>query len=201
MERTLPFGHIRILYFCVHPRLVRAHQRYARNAYIMITLYPEEKIIQAVHRHWIAIANKMTIVVLLLIIPAGLLFLLPRFSLPEFVISLLLYLLSLYCLFVSVMAFGMWIDYYLDIWIITNKRIIAIEQKGVFNREVSEFTIDRIEDVTTYNPNFISLFLKYGTIEVHTAGEKTFFAHDVPDVKKIKDVIINIKMNSAMNHQ
>lgn len=162
----------------------------------MITLYPEEKIIQAVHRHWIAIANKMTMVIFLLLVPTAMLLLLPRIPVPEPLIPFILYLLSLYCLFIAVMAFGMWMDYYLDIWIITNKRIIDIEHKGLFNREVSEFMMDRIEDVTTHNPNFISLFLKYGTLEVHTAGEKTFFAYDVPNVKEMKDIIIGLKMQA-----
>lgn len=165
----------------------------------MIALHPGENIVQSVHRHWIVIAQKMTMIIVLLLVPLIGLFVIPFFSFPDTFTPLIVYLFSLYILFVANIAFGMWMDYYLDIWIITTKRIITIEHRGVFHREVSEFLIDRIQDVTTHNPNFISLFLGYGTIEIHTAGEKTFTGNEFPHIKDMKDSIIRIRM--ARNHE
>ncbi|PIR69603.1 MAG: hypothetical protein COU47_02500 [Candidatus Niyogibacteria bacterium CG10_big_fil_rev_8_21_14_0_10_46_36] len=163
----------------------------------MTIIHPGEKIIRVVHRHWIVVAQKMTMVAFLILVPIVGLFLLPLFVIPEALAALAVYLFSLYTLFIAVIAFGMWMDYYLDIWIITSERIIDIEHKGVFNREVSEFMMERVQDVTTHNPNFLSLLLGYGTIEVHTAGEKTFVGHDLPNVKEIKDIIIETRMKRA----
>lgn len=142
-------------------------------------------------------AQKMTMIIGMLFIPLAGLFLLPLMSLSEAMESLFVYIFSLYALFVAVIAFTMWMDYYLDVWVVTSKRIVDIEHRGIFNREVSEFMIERIQDVTTHNPNFLSLFFGYGTIEIHTAGEKTFSARDLPKVKEIKDIIINLRMTHA----
>lgn len=163
----------------------------------MITLLPEEKMIRIVHRHWIVMAQKMTMIIGMLFVPLVGLFLLPFMSLSEAITSFVVYLFSLYALFVAVIAFAMWMDYYLDVWVVTSKRIVDIEHRGIFNREVSEFMIERIQDVTTHNPNFLSLFLGYGTIEIHTAGEKTFSARDLPKIKEIKDIIIKLRMTHA----
>lgn len=165
----------------------------------MITLYPQEKIIRIVHRHWIVVAGKMTTIALLFLIPlfASL------FSsiLPDnaFFTPFLLYGISIYTLILAVFAFSLWVDYYLDIWIITNQRIIDIEQKGIFAREISEFMLERVQDVTIEQHSFIEMTLKYGTIRIHTAGEKSFTAHDLPNVEEIKNIIIAEKMRTQQN--
>ncbi|MBI4114693.1 MAG: PH domain-containing protein [Candidatus Niyogibacteria bacterium] len=159
----------------------------------MIALHPNETIIRAAHRHWIVISGGMTIVALLLLIPSIGLLIMPLLPFPPELISLLYYFFSLYALIVAVLAFGMWMDYYLDIWIITNRRIIDVEHKGLFYREVSEFMLDRVQDVTIEKQNFLSLMLGYGNIRVHTAGEQSFEARDLPRVKEIKDIIMSQK--------
>src|SRR5262245_22146810 len=47
-------------------------------------------------------------------------------------------------LIVWMIFFGTWTDYYLDLWTITDKRIIAINQKGFFNRSVASFRLERL---------------------------------------------------------
>lgn len=165
----------------------------------MIRLYPGEKTIRIIHRHWIVIAGRMTVIVILLILP--LLFFLFSSFLPEneFLTPFFLYLVSIYTLILTLIAFLMWVDYYLDVWIITDKRIIDIEQQGIFKREISEFMLDRVEDVTIEHKNFIEIMLKYGTIRIHTAGEQTFSAHDLPKVEEVKNIIIEEKMRSKQN--
>jgi len=111
------------------------------------------------------------------------------------------YLFSVYVLVIFFTAFTRWIDYYLDIWIITDKRIVDIEQKGLFRREVSEFSLDRIQDVTSETPNFIATILKYGNIRVQTAGSRPFTAQDIPDVTGIKDLILEQSNKFKNNHK
>jgi len=102
-----------------------------------------------------------------------------------------LYALVLYFLFVIFLAFRLWIDYYLDMWILTDKRLIDIEQTGLFQREVSEIPLFRIQDMTVSISGFLATFLKFGTIAVQTAGEKDFHIRDISKVYEIKDLIMN----------
>lgn len=160
----------------------------------MIDLYPEEKILHVIHRHWMAITVRMTILILLCVVPLFGFIIMRQFSIPETITALVIYAFTLYALLLTVIAFNVWMDYYLDIWVVTTRRVIDIEHKGVFNREVSEFLIEQVQDVTTQNRGILSIFFGYGIIQVHTAGETTFTAHDLPNVKEIKNIIISLRM-------
>lgn len=82
-------------------------------------------------------------------------------------------------------------DFYFDIWIITNERVIDVEQHGLFRRETSEFGIDKIQDITVEVPNMVATFLKYGNLTIQTAGERSFAIKDVPNIYEIKKVIMD----------
>ena len=56
---------------------------------------------------------------------------------------------SAYYLAIWVFFLSSFVDYYLDIWIVTNDRIINIEQLGLFARSISELDLYQIQDVTS----------------------------------------------------
>lgn len=157
----------------------------------MLKLHEGEKVIVAFHRHWIVVASKMTMVILLLSGALFFLILLPLFNLPDLLLPLVFYIFTLYLLAVTFIAFILWFDYYLDIWIVTDERIIDVEQKGMFKREASEFMLSKIQDVTVEIPSFLATILRYGNLRVQTAGEQSFVARDIPDVDRVKNVILS----------
>lgn len=161
----------------------------------MIKLNEDEKIITAVHRHWIVVARKMTLVILLLVPLIGILISVPRA--PREFAGLILYAVVIYFLFVIFLVFRLWIDYYLDMWILTDKRLIDVEQTGLFQREVSEIPLFRIQDVTVSIPGFAATFLKFGSITIQTAGGKDFYIHEISKVYEIKDLIMEQIQNAS----
>ena len=56
-------------------------------------------------------------------------------------------------------------------YIITNQRIIRLNQIGLFNREISEAEIDRIQEISTDIKGPIHTLLNFGTIRIKTASE------------------------------
>ena len=88
------------------------------------------------------------------------------------------------------MAFGFWIDYYLDAFVITDKRILDIDQIGLFRHTVSEFRMDKVQDVTIEVPNFSATFFHYGNIKIQTAGESFFSINEVPSPHLARDLIL-----------
>src|SRR3989344_3563791 len=96
----------------------------------MIHLSPDEKILMVLHRHWIVIFGKFSLGVFLLLIPFFVLSV--ALSLGEAFGSLFLlveFLSVVYLMIVVLLMLIFWMDYYLDVWIITSERIIDIEQK------------------------------------------------------------------------
>lgn len=157
----------------------------------MLKLNEGEKLIIAFHRHWVVVAQKMMAVSFLLLIAVVALAILPSAGIPEHFETLSYYAITAYLLVVTMIGFVFWMDYYLDVWIVTNHRIIDVEQIGMFKRKVSEFHLFRVQDITVEIPGFMGTLLKYGNLRVQTAGEEGFEAKDIPDVDHVKEVILS----------
>lgn len=83
-------------------------------------------------------------------------------------------------------------DFYLDVWMLTSERLIAVEQQGLFFRTISEFELEKIQDVTTGVSGFFATILNYGDINVRTASEdQGFVFRQVWRPDRIKDEIMN----------
>jgi uncharacterized membrane protein YdbT with pleckstrin-like domain len=61
-------------------------------------------------------------------------------------------------------------NYYLSIQIVTSERIIDVDQRGLFNREVNTLSISNIEDVSYKKSGFWGTLLDFGNVIVQTAG-------------------------------
>jgi hypothetical protein len=90
--------------------------------------------------------------------------------------------------------FVVWIDYYLDVWIVTTKRIVNIEQVGLFNRQISELEHSKIQDVTSEVKGFLPTFFQYGYVYVQTAAEKARFTFkQIPDPVWVRNIIMQLQ--------
>jgi Bacterial PH domain len=95
-------------------------------------------------------------------------------------------------------------NYYLSLQIVTNKRVIDIDQRGIFNREVNELPIEKIEDVTYRQKDIFSVLFGFGTVSVQTAAEISspdrssdsmtggFVFENVPAPAEIHSIISNL---------
>jgi len=156
-----------------------------------------EQIILMVRRHWFNILEQFFIVFLMILLLLGSWIILPLFF-PGVIASslnvLFNFLRNLFGMFVWITFFLIWIDYYFDVWIITNKRVVNIEQKGLFNRQVSELELARIQDITTEVTGVIPTMLNYGDVFNQTAGENPrFIFRQVSDPYGIKDTLMNLQ--------
>jgi len=156
-----------------------------------------EKIIKVIHRHWFDIVQQFLIVAFLIVALIGGFFAFP-FMLPDFNMAgfyiLLLFLETTFLLFVWIYSFLIWVDYYFDVWIITSERIVNIEQKGLFTRQISELKFSRVQDVTADVGGFFQTVLDYGDVHIQTAGEEArFLLRQVPDPYRLKSMIMELQ--------
>ena len=102
-------------------------------------------------------------------------------------------LVSAFYLFVILFAFSNFVDYYLDVWIVTNERIINIEQKGLFSREISEKELGQMQDITSDVDGFFATVLNYGNVYIQTAAEKERFVFkEIPFADEVARRISNL---------
>jgi uncharacterized membrane protein YdbT with pleckstrin-like domain len=85
-----------------------------------------------------------------------------------------------------------WTHYYLDAYIVTNQRVLTIDQIDFFHRKVSEADIGNVQDIEVVVKGFFSNILNFGDIRIQTAGadQKTLFFDNVPYPYKAKDIIL-----------
>lgn len=110
-------------------------------------------------------------------------------------------LISAYFLGVWLLAFLEFTDYYLDVWIVTNERVINIEQNGLFNRTVSEMHLINIQDVTSEVSGMFRTFFDFGNVHIQTAAEKLRFDFkDVPSPELVKEHILRLVDDDKGRH-
>lgn len=109
---------------------------------------------------------------------------------------------SIYYLSVLLFFFTSFVDFYLDVWIVTNDRIIDIEQFGLFSRTISELELFRIQDITTNVHGIFPTIFKYGDVIVQTASSNTGIVfHNVPNPNKIRESLLELAHEDYKYHR
>ncbi len=146
-----------------------------------------------VRRHWYVLARESSAIILMALIPLFLLGGFSYFGLSEDFILPILALSSGWLAILWSLFFVVWTNYYLDVWIITDQRIVDIEQFSLFSRDVSEFRMDRVQDLTVEVKGIIPTLMGFGDLHVETAGtQHQFHIREIPNPYEVKDRIIRI---------
>lgn len=159
-----------------------------------------ERVLLVLHRHWFDILSQFLVMIGMLLLLFGSFTILPS-TFPAIGQganhNLFIFIENLFFMLTWIMLFLIWVDYYFDVWIVTDCRIVNIEQKGLFSREVSELELDKIQDITTDVRGVIPTFLNFGDLQVQTAAEQErFLFHNIPDPYEVKNIIMNLHKNS-----
>lgn len=88
-------------------------------------------------------------------------------------------------------AWGAFTRYFLNAWVLTNQRIVEIQQKRWFSHKVSSILLPRVQDVTTDVEGVLPSLLGIGTIQVESAGaDVEFVMHGIPQPEEMRNVIL-----------
>ena len=156
--------------------------------------HADEKIIKVVRRHWFNILQQYFIVFLFIFLLFFGIQLLPLYLSFAENKTIFWFIASTFSTIIWIYSFIIWIDYYFDVWIITDNRIVNVEQKALFVRSVSELKFAKIQDIHTEVKGLIPTILNYGDVYIQTAGTKErFLFRKVPDPYKLKGMIMNMQ--------
>jgi hypothetical protein len=163
----------------------------------MISFENGEYILFTLRRHWFFIVLNALGNIILMLFPLIVYLVLKATAQLAFVsiidateTALIIFFYALWVLIFWTKFYIFWTDYYLDAWYITNTRIIDIEQKGFFRREISSVRYKRIEDITIEVRGVISTLLDFGRINVQSAAEEQEFnLRDIPRPYAVKEAL------------
>jgi uncharacterized membrane protein YdbT with pleckstrin-like domain len=161
-------------------------------------MLPGEKVILMLHRHGFIAFRFFMIYLFFATLPVIGVWLLANYTTAfadpaGFVYALTVLLYGAYALIWGLLFFITWLNYYLDIWIVTNERIINIAQQRLFYRVVSEQKLYRVQDVTWEMKGVIANLFRFGNVQVQTAGEddKFVFEH-ISQPEKVAQTIMSL---------
>lgn len=166
---------------------------------------PNEKLIGVYRRHPITILGLIIAFCVILALPfaayLALRILRSDYFQNQQLMAVFIMFGGLFFLFVVMFIYQNFLDYWLDMWIVTNQRIINIEQNGLFSRTTSELRLYRVQDVTAKVTGFVQSMLDYGMVYVQTAGEKEYFTfEDVHHPNQIAKQILELAEFDRKEH-
>ncbi len=165
-----------------------------------------ERIEHVLHRHPITFLPTVFLFLILSSLPFVLYFVFENFfrvffnqGSPLAIIVILLtsfYYIVLLCFF-----FIEFVLYYLDIWVVTNDRIIDVDQINIFSRTVSELDLASVQDATTEIKGFFPTMFDYGKLIIKTASDNAHIVfHDIAHPNKIRTKIIDLSDEDKERH-
>lgn len=168
----------------------------------------QEQKIEVFRKHWLAMFFELILFAVIAVIPVVFVFVLlssSNIALIDGMKKIIMMFTSLWIAFAWIAFFIVYTDYFLDIWVLTDKRLIDAEQLGLFAREVSVVRIEHIQDATTNVTGILPTIFGYGDVHIQTAAsEKEFVLRNVNNPKHVRDMIMRqqeLKMNEVKKVQ
>ncbi len=161
----------------------------------LIQLDTDEKVLFVARKHPFVLFTKIGGYALLALIPIFVF----GFATSTFRLELSLDTQRIFAFFFILWILALWIGGFLtwtnaslDMWIITNKRVVNFDQKSLFDRETSSLRIENIQDVSVEINGPMATMYKFGDLRLETAGEHPDFSlQNAKDPENIKKVIMD----------
>ncbi len=156
-----------------------------------LSLAPEEHIVQVFHKHWFVFLIEAVVIGALAYAPHYA-YLLPK-EILDWVLPFNPFLGLLYKVWVAFLATGLLVmatNFFLDIWVLTNKRLVSVDQKSLFHRNTTEMRLEHIEDIHVKISGIIGTLFRIGTLEVDSGGPvKEFSLISISNPEQAKNEI------------
>jgi len=152
-------------------RLAKLHANVKRKMNFFPGQRTNEEVALCIRSHWLRAGTILFRFLFIgLAIPAGILFLLNFVEVSGKFFDYSILTLSVYLLFVWLFTFIEFLKSELTIIVVTSERVVNIVRSSLFDQQISETNLDRIQEVGGFIHGFLGTFLDIGRIEVQTAG-------------------------------
>jgi|GEM_PF-3881255 len=162
---------------------------------LKLTIDREEKVLKVIHVHPVFFFLIIFLSVVSLASPIIILTLLydQLSNASESVQGFIIVFTSIYYLVVLTICYIAWIDFYLDIGIVTSERLIDIDQAGLLGRKVSQLYLINIQDVSANQEGLFANLFNYGNVLIQSAGsQNNFLWVKVPDPFSLSESLLDL---------
>lgn len=103
-------------------------------------------------------------------------------------------MISAFWMYYLLFLYVSWLNYELDVFILTNNRIVCVEQKTFLNRAVWETTLDKVQEVSIETKWLLANLFDFGTLRIMTSGssesfDMTYSPHPMTSSRYINNLV------------
>lgn len=163
---------------------------------------PYEKVVLEIRRHNVTLIPSIIAFILALVALPLLYFTGASLAVFQIVWSPLYTLLaSAYYIIIIVFFYVHCMDFYLDVLILTNDRLIDVDQHSLFSRTISEMDLFQVQDVSTDIKGVFPTMFNYGTVHIQNASLQTKFTiTQARNPDKLREVILDLANEDRKFH-
>jgi len=164
----------------------------------------DEEIFFLIRRHWFDYMIFVFVAFLFLILTIGIAWYLiaNQGNLSQITAVFLVIADSVLVLLLLAVELYGFVNHYLDVYIVTNQRLVEITQNGFFNRDISELQIRQVQDVSAHVDGFFRTLLHFGDVFIQTAGEReNFIFSNIPHPYTVSKQIIDLHEMALANSE
>ena len=150
---------------------------------------PWEEVLMVVKRHWIVYVM-LFIYFFSGVIVTFMIFFFFWLNTWWYMLNIILWLI------LSIILYIEWLNHELDMYVVTNNRVIGLEQIAFLNRALTECNLWQIQEVNSKAKWLFANIFNYWTLSIQTAGSKTTLKMEFcPDVMQTSRKILNVVDN------
>ncbi len=164
----------------------------------------EETIYLVIREHPIRIAIRLFFVIFLYGLGLTMHLTIPHL-LPDLISEVVASILNLifFVYYLGLLLGGLltFVYYYLSVQIITDMRMVDVDQSGLFGRKVTEIQIENVEEVTSTSHGILPTLFNFGNVTVQTSGAQIGFVFEsVAHPEQIKKLILDLYEQHRKNN-
>lgn len=155
-----------------------------------------DKVVFFVHKHWIKYVVTSIVTILLLSIPIIAIILYLQNNLGHNLLSaeIITIGIGIYLLIVMAIIIQAFVDFYLDIFVATEDRVIFVRQNGFFNQQIDVAHIWDIDEVGVDVKGFLNSVLDCGDLVIHMGNDEAILTvNDIKNPNKIGQEIMRLQ--------
>jgi len=152
-------------------RLAKLHSHISRKTNFFPGQRVNEEVKLCIRTHWLRGVTILAQFLLIgFVIPVIILFLLSFVKISGNLFDYSILALSIYLLFIWLFTFVEFLKSELTVVVVTSERVVNIVRVNLFDQQISETNLDRIQEITGSIHGFLGTFLDLGKLEIQTAG-------------------------------
>ncbi|MCX6808384.1 MAG: PH domain-containing protein [Candidatus Berkelbacteria bacterium] len=162
----------------------------------------EERVFLLIRKHWFNYVP-FALFALLMVVPVIAFWLVISYwgiALSSFYSALATILISAYLLIILAVQLYGFVSYYLDVYIVTDRRIVDISQEGFFSRQIAELHLHQVQDVNARVKGIFGTLLHFGDVFIQTASDhENFVFQSIPHPYTVAKQIVNLHQSQIEN--